>query len=400
MHFSAADFAQPLFFSILNGGDPVSLPGYFIINAYSIAILAVIFIQSRNSTEKNLLPQRLFIWILLVTAVMLVMDTLSRLDGHPGTLYAVANQTGNFLIFLLSPALPSLWLLYVYNQVDDTSGNIRLWLSVTSTLTALNAVMLILSQFSGWYYIIGADNIYHRGPLYWFPVTITAVLTAAAFILVLSNRKKIMRKHFISLLLFPVPPIVCIVLQVTYYGTSLILNGAVLSILIAFVTIQNECMHTDYLTGVYNRKRLEAYLRKKINSVSKKRTFSAILLDMDDFKSINDTFGHNKGDQVLAESSSLLKSCLRSDDFIARYGGDEFYIILNISDPQELEDVVCRIRNCMGAYNGSSSEPYEINFSIGYDVYDFRLCLGAQEFLRHLDSLLYADKRSGKDDRQ
>jgi energy-converting hydrogenase Eha subunit A len=101
-----------------------------------------------------------------------------------------------------------------------------------------------------------ADNIYHRGPLYWFPVTITSVLTAAAFILVISNHKKVIRKHFISLLLFPVPPIVCIVLQITYYGTSLILNGAVLSILIAFVTIQNERMNTDYLTGVFNRKGL------------------------------------------------------------------------------------------------------------------------------------------------
>ncbi len=100
----------------------MSLSGFFTINVYSIAILAVIFIQIRNSAEKNLLPQRLFIWILLVTAVMLVMDILSRLDGYPGTLYAVANQTGNFQIFLLSPVLPSLWLLYVNSQVDDASG--------------------------------------------------------------------------------------------------------------------------------------------------------------------------------------------------------------------------------------------------------------------------------------
>jgi diguanylate cyclase (GGDEF)-like protein len=324
------------------------------------------------------------------------MDILSRLDGHPGTLYAVANQTGNFLIFLLSPVLPSLWLLYAYSQVDDAVRKIRLWLYLASLLIAANAILLILTQFFGWFYTIGAENIYRRGPLYWFPVSVTAVLAAAAFILVIINRKKIERRSFFSLLLFPVPPLACVALQIIHYGTSLILNGAALSILIAFVTIQNERMNTDYLTGVYNRKGLEAYIRQKINSSTDSRTFSAILLDLDDFKSINDTFGHHVGDHVLTVSCSLLKSCLRSNDFIARYGGDEFYIILNISDSEELAAVVFRIRSCISRFNDISKQPFKIGFSMGYAVYDVRSRMSTQEFHKQLDSLMYADKRSGK----
>lgn len=375
----------------------MSLSSNLTINLYSIAILVIIFFQTLRSSEKYLLPQKFYMQALLVTAVLLVLDILSRFDGYPGTLYAVVNYGANFLMFLLSPVLPSLWLLYAYSQVDDAAHKTRLWLYLTAGLSVGNAVMLILSQFFGWYYTISADNIYTRGPLFWIPVAITAVLTAAAIVLVIANRKKIVRKHFISLLLFPLPPIICIVLQVTYYGLSLILNGAALSILIAFVTIQNERMNTDYLTGVYNRKGLEAYLRQKINTSSANRTFSAILLDLDNFKSINDTYGHIKGDHILAESSDLLKSCLRSDDFIARHGGDEFFIILNITDPEELETVVDRIKICIRTFNDSSSEPCKIGFSMGYAVYDVRSHMSVQDFHQHLDNLMYADKRAGKE---
>jgi diguanylate cyclase (GGDEF)-like protein len=367
------------------------------INLYSIAILVIIFIQTLRSTEKNLLPQKLFVRILLVTALMLVMDILSRFDGHPGTLYGTANHVGNFTVFFLSPVLPSSWLLYVCSQIENGAGKIRRFLYPLIALSAVNAVMLILSQFFGWFYTIGADNIYRRGPLYWFPVFVTVIITAAAFALVIANRKKIERKHFISLLLFPVPPIVCIVLQVSYYGTSLILNGAALSILIVFVTIQNERMNTDYLTGAYNRKGLETYIRQKINASNEDKTFSAILLDLDNFKSINDTFGHHTGDRILATSIDLLKSCLRSNDFVARYGGDEFYIILDISTADELEAVADRIKSCIKNYNESGIEPFSFSFSMGYTVYNFHAHLSVEEFHRQLDSLMYENKRAGKE---
>lgn len=375
----------------------MSLSSNATVNLYSIAILAIIFTQTLKSTEKNLLPQKYFKRILLVTALMLVMDILSRFDGRPGTLYSAANQAGNFLIFLLSPVLPSLWLLYAHSHIEDTAGKSRRWLYLLPLLSAANAVILILSQFFGWFYTIGADNIYVRGPLYWFPVAVTVVLTAAAFILVVANRKKLERKHFISLLLFPIPPLLCIVLQIAYYGTSLILNGAALSILIVFVTIQNERMNTDFLTGAYNRKGFETYIRQKINASNENKTFSAILLDVDNFKSINDTYGHHTGDRVLATSTELLKSCLRSDDLIARYGGDEFYIILNISSAEELEAIACRLRSCITSYNERSSEPYKVVFSMGYAVYDYHSHLSPEEFHKQIDSLMYENKRAGKE---
>ncbi|MDD2216002.1 MAG: GGDEF domain-containing protein, partial [Eubacteriales bacterium] len=178
---------------------------------------------------------------------------------------------------------------------------------------------------------------------------------------------------------------------------SLILNSVVISILIAFLYIQNQDMHTDFLTGVNNRKKLEAYLKKKINKSNENKTFSAILLDINNFKSINDTFGHDMGDDALETAVKLLKSCLRSTDFIARFGGDEFVIILDVSNKDDLEVTVCRINSCVGEFNQSNSKPYKLGFSMGYAVYDYHSHMNIKEFKKQIDILMYQNKRANKE---
>lgn len=361
---------------------------------FSLAILVIIFFQALYNPEKNLMQQKLFMLMLLVTLLMLVMDMLSRFDGNHGKLYPLANQAGNFFIFLLSPVLPSLWLLYAYSQLSPTGCKNQRWLYLLPAVTCINAVLLVLSQFFGWYYVIGPDNIYHRGPLYMIPVAFTALLTASAYILVIANRSKIKRKHFISLVLFPAPPIICIFLQVAFYGISFVLNGAVLSILIAFISIQNERMNTDYLTGAYNRHGLEAYLRQKINTCTENRTFSIVLLDLDNFKAINDSLGHSKGDHVLKSAVKLLKGGLKSNDFVARFGGDEFCIVLNISKADELDAAVNKIQECIESYNRTYTEPFTLSASIGHAVYDYHAHMSVEEFQKQVDTLMYENKRA------
>ncbi|MDD2216701.1 MAG: diguanylate cyclase [Eubacteriales bacterium] len=368
-----------------------------ILNTYSIVILIIILNHTFKSAVKDTVRHKLFIIMLLVTILMLVVDIFSRFDGNPDSIYSVFNHFGNFLIFLLSPVLPSLWLLYVYDQVFHEKKKMKRLFYPLITINAVNAILLILSQFFGWFYTIDSNNIYHRGPFFLIPISFTFALIFMAFTVVIVNRKKIEKKYYFSLLFFAIPPFTCIIMQIILYGLSLILNSVVISILIAFLYIQNQDMHTDFLTGVNNRKKLEAYLKKKINTSNENKTFSAILLDINNFKSINDTFGHDMGDDALETAVKLLKSCLKPSDFIARFGGDEFYIILDESNRDELEATVSRINNCIEKYNETSLKPYRLGFSMGYAVYDYRSQMEKEQFQKQIDTLMYQNKRANKE---
>ena len=305
----------------------MDLTNNIIINIYSIALLVIICHNSLKHDEKESLQHKLYMMVLKITILMLVVDIFSRFDGKPDAIYPVINHFGNLMIFLLNPILPSLWLLYVHVQVFQDEKKTRRLIYPLLAINVVNTVMVILNQFFGWYYYIDSDNIYHRGPLFLLSASFTVTLILVAFVLIIANRKKVEKKHYFSLVFFAVPPFVCIILQIIFYGISLMLNSVVLSLLMVSLNIQNRSMYTDYLTGVNNRKKLEIYLKEKISTSTEDKTFSAIMIDLNSFKSINDTFGHDTGDNALQVFAKLLNSCLRSNDFIARFGGDEFFIV-------------------------------------------------------------------------
>lgn len=334
--------------------------------------------------------------MLLLTLLLLFFDTFSRFDGRPETYYTYFNFIGNFVVFLLGPLPSMVWMAYANYEIYHDVNRVKTMVKVTSIWLAINGLLTLLSLQYHWLYYIDKENVYHRGPLFLFPAMLTVCSILIAFVMVSQNRKRIEKKHYFSLVFFPVPPLVAILTQIYVYGTSFILNGLTISLLIVFITIQNQRMDTDYLTGVANRKKLEEYLKAKIAGSTATRTFSAILIDLDHFKSINDTYGHETGDQALEIAAGLLKSCIRRNDFIARYGGDEFCIIMDISDEEDLKAAAENLSRCLDLHNQVSDKPYTISFSMGYSVYDFKAHLTAEAFQKKIDLLMYENKGAQK----
>jgi diguanylate cyclase (GGDEF)-like protein len=182
------------------------------------------------------------------------------------------------------------------------------------------------------------------------------------------------------------------VVQLFIYGISLICSSTV-SMLIIYFNIQNTGLNSDYLTGVYNRRLIDSYVRERISMLKKRGSFSGMLIDLNKFKSINDRFGHHIGDQALKDFANILRSGLRNDDLIARFGGDEFFVILNkIDDEKILESIAERIKNNVEEFNKTANRVYQLSYSIGYDVYPKMSSISAEEFIEHLDKLMYKDK--------
>lgn len=367
-----------------------------LLNAYSVILLLVVIFFSHKNKEEDSFQYTLFMAMIKVTVIMLIIDILGRLDGNPNTFYSVANHVSNFLGFALSPLLPSMWLLYVSNQIFQKNRINKKMFYILVAANLAMVIFVILSQFFGWIYTISADNVYSRGPFFMVPVAVAMLLLLAADILIVVNKKKIDKKYYDALLFFTVPPFLCVILQSMIYGISLIYNGVVISVLVVYLNIQNRSIHTDYLTGISNRKKLDSYLKKKIYSCTEENTFSSILVDIDNFKSINDTFGHTVGDDALDATVKIIKRCLRKSDFIARFGGDEFFIVLDISSSRDLNAMIKRIENSVKDFNKTGSKPYKLEFSMGYAVYDLNVHMGFKEFIKHIDSIMYENKRLNK----
>ncbi|WP_193708213.1 GGDEF domain-containing protein [Alkalibaculum sporogenes] len=331
--------------------------------------------------------------MLKVTALMLIVDIFSRFDGSPGTFYVVLNQFGNFMIYFLNPIVPSLWLLYVHCQIFQDEQKTRRWMDILLSINMIYIGILLLSQLFGWFYYIDSNNIYHRGTFFLIPALLSVGLAISAIFLIVVNRKKVDQKYYLPLLAFPIPPLVCTFLQIIFYNIPLILNGLTFSLLIVFFNIQSHSINTDYLTGAYNRKKLETYMKEKISTSTENVTFSAILIDIDKFKSINDTFGHDMGDDALQTSVNLIKTCIRSRDFIARFGGDEFCILLDVTNIKALEATTDRISRCIERHNKVGNRPYKLGFSMGYAVYDYKSNMKVEDFIRYIDTLMYENKR-------
>ncbi|MDD3570777.1 MAG: GGDEF domain-containing protein [Lachnospiraceae bacterium] len=370
---------------------------YICINIYSIVILICIYIYALKQHEKELTEYKIFLTLVQVTIIMLVFDIFGRFDGKPHTIYSVINFLGNFVIFMFGPVIPSLWILYAYYEIFH---KIAVKSKITYLIIAVNAInffLVLLSQSLQLYYYIDTDNIYHRGNLYWLSVLLMVVLMAVALIMVVENRNDIEKKKYFSLLFFPIPPTICAILQMLFYGLAINLSSVSISLLVVFINIQNHGMNIDYLTGAYNRKKLDIYMKEKISCCNENNSFAAILIDMDDFKFINDTFGHIAGDDALETSVKLIKSCLRKKDFLARFGGDEFCIVLELENINDLESTIRKINKRLEMYNKNSNKQYRLGFSMGYAVYDYNSHMNVEEFQKHIDILMYEEKRINKE---
>ncbi len=370
----------------------MGLAGNITINLYSVAILLILFIQARKKTGRKMLADKLFFYIIYVTTLLLITDTMGRFDGRPGTIYPLLNRIGNFCVFTLSPVPTALWVVYAHARIhQDEKPDMQLLIPCIMLL-AVHTLLVIITQFTGWFYTIDSQNVYHRGPLYMVSPALTFVYLLAAEIMIVRNRRRMEKSQYISLLFFVIPPIATMLLHVSTYGISIVLDGVVLSILIVFLNVQNKNLITDYLTGVYNREGLDIQLKERIRTSAYGKTFSAILLDLDHFKNINDTHGHEMGDRALQKSVELIKDSIRSTDFIARFGGDEFVILLDTANKQELETVLHRINSAVDVFNKSGGQPFAIGFSAGCAVYDTVAQPKAEDFVKLLDQMMYQMK--------
>jgi diguanylate cyclase (GGDEF)-like protein/PAS domain S-box-containing protein len=191
---------------------------------------------------------------------------------------------------------------------------------------------------------------------------------------------------------------------VSVSGSNILIDGHVKGILGIYINITErkklegelkKLARFDNLTGSCNRGYGLALLDRQLKLAKRNKTKILLAyLDVDNFKDINDSFGHEEGDKVLKEVVKLFKSTLREIDIICRMGGDEFLLIFPESSEEDSPLIRKRIRKNLVKLNRELKRPYKISFSMGFSCYNPDNPQSMDELIRIADKKMYEEKSS------
>ena len=363
------------------------------LNLFMAAVCFVVYFASRNIGERRLLHNRLFRWLTLCVLCLLILESLTWvLDGGETEFQIVCNYIVTISLFLLTPMPGFLWSLYVNSQLFHDAKALRGLVLAFGIPIVVCAVFTLTTPLSKLMFYFDSNHIYHRGPWYPLLAVLSMLPLVTSVVSVWVHRKRIRRKSAWMLTLFSVLTLASSLAQVLFYGIAVIWSSITISVLLAYTSLQNDQVYLDHLTGVFNRRQMDIHLADRVRMAKDGRPLSCILLDINHFKSVNDTLGHVAGDDALKDASMILKSSIRKGDFLARYGGDEFVILTDIDNEETLRMLLLRIHELTREFNETRQRPYSIRFSAGSAVYRPESGWDEQTFIDCVDSLMYREK--------
>ncbi len=180
---------------------------------------------------------------------------------------------------------------------------------------------------------------------------------------------------------------------------ALIVAGSLAFLLMHKERADEETSHlatTDPLTGVFNRRTFIELAEQELARTRRAGTpLSLMMLDLDHFKRVNDTFGHLTGDQVLVSFTRLIKDCMRRGDLVVRYGGEEFCVLLPATTLSAATALAERIRAATTA-SDLTGKPFRVTVSIGLTAYTGAANTTLEDLLARADQALYRAKDEGR----
>jgi len=325
--------------------------------------------------------------------VLLVSDIITHFTKSKPNLSSVFTVS-LFITTIIIPSIGNFWLLYV-KSITRTNFKKKPIIILTSILFLTNIGFSITSILPGanFYYLISSGTVTPGAFFYVFGI-ITSLPFALSFIVIISKWNVLKKKRqpfvFVSIGLLPVLGMLGQALNPDY---SISLPSIVVTFLIIVLDLQNQLVVTDYLTGLYNRRRLAQKLNEKIMYMKENTLIGGYMIDINNFKLINDEYGHNYGDKTIQDVASILLRLSRPDDLVSRFGGDEFVIIRNLKSISELREFKHLVIDGIDEFNKKSGKLITVQIGIGAQIYTKKDDYTAERFLQIIDDLMYKNKK-------
>ena len=362
------------------------------LNVLFVPVVMLIFIAvDYKRGVGDILQRKMYLLTILITLLAIVSDIVyDAFAGKPGAATYTLLYVSCFCYYLFQIGAYHLIVIFIDYHINKDKARSQKFITLAIVIQALHLVALVINIKYNFYFVITPDNYYVSGDLYVIRLVFSYLAAVIGIGNVIICREKIQNSQVWLTIMFIVLTGAGSTLDIMFRHFKLVWACFSLSLLFAYFFIIRAETQIDVLTGLYNRRSAEEYI-KEISDGNRDITYSFILADLDDFKKINDECGHAQGDQALKEAASLIKSCLRRMDFVARYGGDEFLVILR---DERVESVVERLYEAFAVFNEQNERPYQLGVSMGYDQYSpHNSQMAAQEFIAHVDRLMYREKK-------
>lgn len=361
----------------------------------------------------------IIVWLCKYWSDQRSSDSASERWLHTALVGFLVSFISNFLFTLVSRVLPAAPVTHHASWLFKTSYHVMLcfgvfaWCGYADTecrgtlfttrkrvmLSAIPLGLMVALVISNlWTHNLFTINEggYVRGKLFHLEmgllVAITTVFSVKLLLHARSETDPIKRGHMKLVSSFPLCLLIAWLLTLAGESFPIISVAITIELLCLYMGTSTQQISMDKLTQVNNRQNLLSFLEYKCVNHSEK--LFLFMMDLDYFKTINDTYGHLEGDDALIRAAKALKmSCgeFRRRPYIARYGGDEFIVVIE-STKQEADQLLENIRKNLEALNANANKPYKLAFSIG--VAEYHPGMDANALIEAADSELYKIKRA------
>lgn len=342
------------------------------------------FKRLANSTRENALVRSMIVIVGVYCALELISGLI---EGRPGAVVYNAVWIIQTLVYSLNVLLGYFWARFIAQHLGYTLKKTNIVMMRAVLIVSLAG--LILNRFTQLVFGVDESNRYAGGGLEFVYILVAMLFTGHSVYVYLKCRANGGELKFFPIWVYITPSVAGILFEgLTGCGAI----GPCNSIALAGVlgAMQDELVYRDRLTGVYNRSYLEEM--RRILEKKKNPYVSGIMLDLNDFKHINDDFGHSEGDAALALTASIVRDAVGTYGDVIRYAGDEFIVIMNTWNMRTVDACVDSIKAGFDAFNTSGEKPYQLEVSIGYAGFNAEN-QSVNEFLNLIDKNMYESKR-------
>ncbi len=362
------------------------------LHIFCVFVLMIMFIYIRSNKERSLSPKIFSLILSFLTFTLLTEAGAWAISPYYPKfgywLYHLSLSTSSFQSVA--------WVAYFdYKIYADTSALKRRVMNYALAPLAILMVMVYNIIEPGFVFALDTSGNVLWGWGSWLPPVIVYIMVAYALMVFWKNKQMIEGRITQVLLIFILAPIGGGFFQQFIEGVPLNWSLYTLALLMTFISIEMSELYKDELTNMPTRRQLEVRLAFKLKNDA---PFFVVMMDLDNFKVINDTFGHLKGDQILQVFADILITSINPEDIACRVGGDEFMVIVETSEDHVMLEVIERILKRIEHFN--IKEP-DVNLAMSYGIEkvlkpsDYTL----DELLHKTDTKMYNNKKRRKQEK-